>query len=262
PLVFGGTFLVPNQNVGAGAVAMKSGAGNAGFIGLDSIYVKNNLFVGSYDSSITTAPTTAVAGDDGSIGSNGAIYAKNNEQIADVLVGPVAPDPDLDDYNRIDLEQDIPTPDVPAGGGPGPALSLAKGHPPVTVPASGMLYYSSITLANGAVLTFDKPCTVFVDGNITFAQSGEIRANGDVPSNLKLYQRGIGAGIAASSSNNVTLIGEFVAPTSALDVGNNLTIMGSAIFKSIHVKNNAQLFFDTGLEGFESGGSSAVTLVE
>ncbi|MGH7215584.1 MAG: TadG family pilus assembly protein, partial [Tepidisphaeraceae bacterium] len=87
-LVFGGLFLVGSKQVSASAVATQAGGGVAGFIGLDSVYVKNNLFLGSYLSSVKKNPAKNETGTEGSIGSNGDIYAKNNEQVADVILGP------------------------------------------------------------------------------------------------------------------------------------------------------------------------------
>lgn len=266
PLLFAKVLGLNGCDVNATSIAKREPGIASGYIGLEGIDVKNNLFAASYDSSSNPNPSQSSHLNSGMIGSNGDITAKHNEVVGQVVLGP-------DGSHNLDLtsgatvlDDPIPAPTIDFSGAP---ASNPSGTPQnlnvagtVNLPA-GTYYFTSVTLGNNAQLSFLGPATVYVDGNVTFSQNGSISGYGNLPANLRIRQRGAGSVFGSSSANNVTLVADIEAPQSDFSAKNSAVLMGRGFFKSISAKNNLELYYDQTLQSYlpDVDASSTIALV-
>jgi hypothetical protein len=166
------------------------------------------------------------------------------------------------------LSEDIPTPAIDHSGAPvvnpGGVSKTLSVSGTVTL-AGGTYSFTSISIGNNGKLQFSGPATLYINGNVTFAQNGEIVASGSVPGNLKVYQRGANSTFGGSNSNNVFFVGDLEAPETAVVAKNNLEILGRVVAKTIEGKNNVEIYYDTALNSTivgDGGSSGAVATVE
>ncbi|MDB5299845.1 MAG: hypothetical protein JWO87_1508 [Phycisphaerales bacterium] len=260
PLMFGVMIGRSTCDVNATAVAIFANNPNGGFIGLSNITVKNNTFVGSYNSSKTHNPTHAGAGSNGAVGSNGAITSGNNDTIqGNALLGP---------GGSVSGFAISGTTMTQVGGIQAPAMpAYSAGTNPGSIPQSytvssnttlthGSYWFTSLTV-NGT-LTFDGPTILYVDGPVDL--TGDLLAYNSVPSNLTIYQYGTTTfGSTAGSANNTNIIADVIAPNSAFTEKNNLYYYGRGFFKSIDTKNNADFYYDEAF-GAAIGGKTITTV--
>jgi Flp pilus assembly protein TadG len=247
PLMFAKVLGVSTCDVQATSIATCDAAVISGFIGLSTLTVKNNLFSGSYDSSITTSPNQGSHKNGGMLGSNGAITAKNNEVVGDVVLGPSGShNLNLGSPAKV-LTQPIPIPTSDFSGAP---ASNPSGTPQaytvngtVTLPG-GSYYFTSLTINNNGNLKFSGAANVYVDGNVSFAQNGSISAHNDIPGNLRIRQRGSGSTFGGSNANSIDIIADVEAPQTVMHAKNSLVFKGRGIFSTIDAKNNAEFYYD------------------
>ena len=228
----------------------------SGFVGLNGISAKNNLRSLSYNSSVSTDPENGGTYSHGMLGSNGQITAGNNEVVGQVVLGPDGSHNLNLRFSALRLEDPIPAPAIDFSGAPpsnpgGVPRNLAVSGT-TTLPA-GTYYFNRITLANNATLRFAGPATIYVDGNITFAQSGTIEAFNGIPAHLKIRQRGAGTDFGGSNANSIDVTADIEAPQTDFHAKNNATLRGRAVFNSIDVKNNLDLFYDQSLNATLAG---------
>jgi Flp pilus assembly protein TadG len=251
PLMFAKVLGASTCDVQATSIATCDLGITSGFIALTNFAVKNNLHAYSYDSSVDPNPSQTNHKSSGMIGSNGAITAKNNEVVGEVVLGPSGShNLALDSPARV-LTQPIPTPAIDFSGAP---ASNPNGTPQnytvggtVTLPA-GTYHFSSLTLNNNANLKFAGPSTVYVDGDVSFAQNGSIAAYNDIPGNLKIRQRGAGSSFGGANANSVDITADVEAPQTALHAKNRIVFKGRGTFNTIDAKNSAEFFYDERLQ--------------
>src|SRR2546429_417739 len=73
PLLFAALIGMPSCDVKAYTIVTGTAVAPKGFQGLNGVTFKNNIFIGSYDPTVNTAPTQASAGSSAILGSNAAI---------------------------------------------------------------------------------------------------------------------------------------------------------------------------------------------
>jgi hypothetical protein len=264
PLVFARALGKTSSNVQASAVvSYRADPMTMGFIGLNSISFQNNSFIGSYRSGVIKQPAEGYSTGKAVIGSNGLIESKNNGVLAGGLVlGPgasVISTPAQGTTTHLDAP--IPVPDDPAwnpSGNPGGVSQSYSTSSPATLPG-GTYWFTSLTL--GGDLNFNGPATVYVNGNVTI-NGGDITAYQQVPSNLRIYQ--LGNDRTFTANNNFSMVGQVSAPRTDFVAKNNITFYGTALFRTIDTKNNADIFLDEqAMSGIAGGGSSGIlTLVK
>ncbi len=257
-----GSFI--NQSTTTVTVESIAGGGTRavidGYIGLEGITVKNNLFSGGYYSSDNKNVSHATAADPGMIGSNATITGKNNTTWGQVILGPggsfVTGQNLTQDADPIYLSVDLPTdpPDFGAAPSSNPnGVSKTLSVSGTVTLAAGTYAFTSITLGNNASLQFAGPATLYINGSVTFSQNGEVRAYGDLPTNLTIYQKGVGSTFGGSNANDVLLIASVDAPETDFFAKNNAELRGNGRFKTITAKNNLDLFYDESLAATLAG---------
>jgi hypothetical protein len=262
-LVFGSFFGKGSSDIAARATGKVTIGGPTGFIGLNSIDTKNNVFLGGYTPTANTFPTTGTATGDGAFGTNGTLSVANGSDVNGyVMLGPTGTYAPTDPpATRLTTPITAPTiPPMPTGANPGNishAYSVAN-NTTSTLPG-GTYWFNSLSISG--TLTFSGAATVFVDGNVDLM--GDFLAYQDIPSNLKIYvvgnNRTFGDSNANGNAKTFSLAAVVVAPTADLVMKNNIRFSGSGIFKSITVKNKSWFYYDLGLG--DPAGTNAVTTV-
>lgn len=247
PLALGPMIGMNSCRVGASAVAK---CVPMGVIGMNLFDVKNNGFIGSYNSDVTTTPTIATASNKAVVLSNGQINAGNNSKMnGDFYTGPAGV---VDTEWTIagatkKLATSVVAPSAPSwspAANPGGLTNGNYTHGGGTLNA-GTYWFTGLTV-NGN-LTFNGPATVIVNGNISIG-GNSVTAQGGIPSNLKIYQ--VGANRTFTAANNGSVKAVVLAPTSDLNAQNGFKFYGMCVFETIDVHNNAEFYFD------ESNGSA------
>jgi hypothetical protein len=243
PLMFARVFGKRSIDVSASAIVL-SGHLTVGFVGLNGIEFHNNAFVGSCDSSSVAKPVRGHSTGKGLLASNGPISAHNNTELdGDVTLGPSGSVSSISvDGSTRRMPAAIAAPAVPAAGtGVNPlGLPAAYTVSAPTTPPGGTYRFTSLTV--NANLSFSGPAVVYVDGNIANHNTTSITAFAGRPSNLKIYQTGTGR--TFHSNNNIDITATIVAPGSDFVANNQLFFYGTALFRSIQLKNNAHVFVD------------------
>jgi len=245
PLMLGSIVQKPSVTIRVTAVARTTSLG--GVIGLDGIVFHNNAFIGSYDSSVTTAPTEADANSNAQVYSNALIEGKNNGTIkGDLLYGPSG-STSVSGWtvtgSTTALQSNISMPAIPAWSpttNPGGVTNGNYVHNGGAL-NGGTYWFDSLTI--NAPLTFNGPATVHVNGNVVVdGNSSDITAYESRPPNLTIYQHG--ADRTFTTKNSFVAKAIIVAPTSAFEAQNKADFYGLIIFKQITLKNTARIFFD------------------
>jgi Flp pilus assembly protein TadG len=244
PLVLGSMVQKPQVTVHASAVALTASFG--GMIGLNGLVVKNNVFVGSYDSTLTPNPTEATAQQNASISSNGFIQADNNGTVkGNVSYGP-AGGVSIGSWDVsgtvTQLSTAIPTPAEPAWAPTGNPGSVPQNyvHTGGTL-AAGTYYFTSLSV--NAPLTFAGPSTLYVNGNILASGNGsDITAYAGRPANLTIYQ--IGASRTFTTENVLAIKAVVIAPRSDFLAKNKIAFYGHIAFNTITLMNTASFYYD------------------
>lgn len=244
PLMFGGVIQKPFVTIRASAVARRMSTG--GMIGLNGITVKNNVFVGSYNSTVTTTPTESTAQGNATISSNGTIQADNNG----VIMGSVAYGPSGSvDVKRWTVTGDttqlrdvVTAPSEPAWSPTGNPGSVPQNYTHPGGQLAGGTYYFTTLNIHGP-LTFAGPATVYVNGNVTIeGNSSDVTAYAGRPPNLTIYQ--LGADRKFTTKNDVAIKATIIAPRSDLEAMNKIAIYGQMVFDTITLMNTATFFYD------------------
>jgi Flp pilus assembly protein TadG len=233
-----------------------------GFTGLSYVSMKNNNYIGSYDSSLTKTPSSTSGDGKSAIGSNGSIsVGVNNTLSGNVLLGPSGTtDASLTQTNGGTTSYSstalTPPPD-PAwnpGTNPGgiPQNYTVSSN---TVLAGGTYWFTSLTI--NANLSFSGSATLYINGNVVI--NAALTAYQSVPGNLQIYQIGSGHTFGDTGTNNISITAVITAPNVDFAIKNNIDFYGAALFKSITVKNNANFYYDE--QGGSGTGGTSVSLV-
>lgn len=210
-------------------------------VGYSGFNFKNNTFVGSYNSSVTTSPTQASASSNAVCVSNGYIGEQNNGTIkGDCIVGPSGSvDPGFSITGATQtLTSAVVAPSDPAWSPAGNPGGVPQNY---TVSANttlgpGTYWFTSLTV--NKPLNFSGAATIYVNGNIDL--NDPVVAYNGIPSNLKIYQ--IGANRTFDGKNVLKAV--VIAPRSAFKAMNSFKFYGACLFDTITVMNNGEFFYD------------------
>jgi hypothetical protein len=250
PLIFARTIGMNSADVTATTVSQGTAGQPGGFIGLNGITVKNNVFVASYNSGSTANPSQSNYDSLGDLASNGVISGNNNNDLYGALMeGPSASDSGINVHGTTDaLVSNIPTPTSPAwspAGNPGGIPQSYTVSSNTTLPG-GTYYFTALTV--NANLTFSGPATVYVNGDIAIGAT--LEPSSLVPSDLTIYQLGSNRNFGDGSSNGMDVVAVVSAPGADFLAKNNMKFRGSLTCNTITCKNNAEFYYD------ESNGSA------
>jgi Flp pilus assembly protein TadG len=259
-LLFARVIGRTSHNVEATSIAYIEPQPQAGIIGYSSVTVKNNTFIGAYNSASDRNPTEATASSAGSLLSNGAISGgTNNVMKGDVVLGPGAPA--VGGFTVSGAVTHLGQALVPPADAPWTPAANPNGVPQaysvngnVTLPG-GTYWFTSLTVKG--TLTFSGPATVTVNGPILV--SGALRAYDLIPANLKIYQRGT-YDFGDDDVNGADIVADILAPGADFITRNNLQFRGRLIVHSIDIQNNADIFYDVSL-GSGTGGTGRIMTV-
>lgn len=229
--------------------------------GLNSIAMHSNLFVSSYDSSVTTNPSHSSYTSNGVMQSNGAIgtgATTGNKLYGGATLGPSGSISGITcSTASTTLSSAIATPTVTMQ-----VVSNPYGVPSnydvsssVTAPA-GTYYMTALTIENGVAITFTGPATIYMDGNLTIGANCSMIAYNNIPSNLTIYQS---SGHTMTMQNSNTFVGVLDAPGSALTMQDSDVWEGSIFAKSVTFHDNDSVYLDKQLAG---AGNGSITLVK
>jgi uncharacterized membrane protein len=253
PLVFAQVLGRNSCDVTASSVAWSQGSA-LGFVGLNGITVKNNLTTAIYDSSSSTDPSVSSQGSGVTLASNDDISGKNNNSIGGAVLGPSGTN-DIAAGFTVHLSSALSYAQ-PSFSTTGSAMNVSG----TTVKAGGTYYISDLAIANNAELKFSGPATLYISGDVNFAQSGTITAYNGIPANLVIYQKGTGS-FGGSNANNVDVTADIYAPGVDFSCKNGATFRGRAIFGTIYAKNNLELYYDSDLTPVYAGGTGGIVTV-
>jgi Flp pilus assembly protein TadG len=259
-LLFARVIGRTSHNVEAASIAYVEPQPQSGIVGYSGVTMKNNTFIGAYNSATNPNPTEATATSAGSMLSNGAISGgSNNTMSGAIVLGPGAPAVSgisvSGGITRL-TQAMVPPADAPwtPAANPGGVAQNYTVNGNVTLPG-GAYWFTSLTVKG--TLTFGGAATVTVNGPILV--SGALRANNLIPANLKIYQLG-GYDFGDDDINGADIVADVVAPGADFIAKNNLEFRGRLIVRSIDVRNGADIFYDISL-GTGSGGSPRIITV-
>jgi Flp pilus assembly protein TadG len=264
PLYFASTIGMSNIDVDATAIARIEDENSAiGFVALEEMEFSKDAFVGSYDSSVTTSPTTGTSTGNALVSSNGEIKFKKNSTLdGDALLGPNG---ELNPSNltmtgtTTTQGSDITVPASPSWSPAANPGGIAQNYTvnSNTTLSGGTYWFTSLNVKKQ--LTFSGPATLYVNGNIDI--DDPIVTHGSLPANLKIYQ--LGSDRKFDIAKETTLTAQIHAPGSKFNAKKELVFHGSMIIKSLKVAKNADMFVDESSTD-SSGGSvgGAVCIVE
>jgi Flp pilus assembly protein TadG len=251
---WGGFLGKSSADLSATSIATATSGQISGFIGFNSITMKNNTFIGSYDSSNNINPTQGSAGNSAWIGCNGSISGGNNNYLqGDCSLGPSGSISGCTVSGSTQTQNSpLATPTLPTWSPSGATNCTISSN--TTLPG-GTYWYNSLTV--NANLTFTSPTTVHVNGNVVVAAT--LAPASGVPSDLTVYQYGSNT-FGDSGGNGMNITAKVIAPGCDFTAKNNLNFCGEGLFNSITTKNNANFFYDTQIG--PGGGSSVVSTVQ
>jgi len=243
-LYFGAIVGKSTFDVTTSSIASYTPSMPTGLIGLNSITTHNHFFLGSYDSSVTTAPTQGSANSNAAMYSNGAINGSGKDQ-GNAMLGPSGSISGITvTGSTTNSSNPISAPSVsmqvvtnPGGVSQTPSLG---NNQTVTWPG-GTYYFTSLTLANNITINFSGPATIYLDGSAAIQDNDTIAAYNNVPGNLQIIQSG---GNTITIHDNDSVYAQLVAPGSDLSIHDNDVWYGSAFTLDFAVHDNDNFFYD------------------
>ena len=264
PLTFARVLGMASCDVSAGATALGSLATSAGFVGLDGVEVGNNVEFAGYDSS-AGEPGGPNVSNNGHVASNaGVTIGMNGTVRGDVVLGPGGDLTTGGNFYTTGSTQNQPNA-MTATATEAPTVTtmgdVTIGNNDDYALPAGTYRVNNLTVGQNSTVTFTGPVTIYVTGNVTVGNGFTMNAYQNIPANLDL--RMYGTGKTFSAGNDLTITGEVYGPGYALDAQNNLSLRGSAVFKTITAQNNATFYYDTDLPAPLGGtaGSTATAAV-
>jgi Flp pilus assembly protein TadG len=254
PLLFAGLIGMPTCDVKVSTIVTGTPTPPQGFQGLNGVTFKNNVFIGSYDPTVDTAPTEGSAGNEAILGSNAAIDTAMHVQMGgNLILGPAGSVTGSITSSAAtqNLSNPIPAPTLPAWNPSANPSGVPQSYTVSsnTVLGGGTYWFTSLTIS--ADLSFSGPATVIVNGNVVL--DATLTAYNKLPANLVVYQLGTGRTFGDSGSNTIDITARVIAPGSDFVAKNNGTFRGSGVFNTLTLKNNWDMFYDTTL-GPAAGG--------
>jgi hypothetical protein len=248
-------------DVGATSVARHQAAAFSGIFGINGITMQNNVFIGTYNSAVTTDPTPSTAMASGNLGSNGAITGGNNNELkGNVVLGPGAPNASgISVSGSVTHSTTTLNAATPPAWDPNPNPAGVPQNYSLNSNATlpgGTYYFTSLNI-DGDV-TFSAPATLIVNGNIHL--KGSLRAYNLIPANLKVYQLGADRVFDTDEDNGVDIVADVVAPGSAFTARNNLHFRGRMSFATVDLRNNAEIYYDAILGSTTATGSTPAVI--
>ena len=253
PLVLASALGVNYCNAKAVSIAMV-GSKAPGITGLSSVDFHNQFFDVSYNSSSTTTPSHTNYTTLGWLASNGSIGAgtTGNALSANVILGPNAV---LDSHVNVSgsvsrVASDLTGPADPTFtpiGNPGGVSATPSVSGAVTW-AGGDYYFTSLTMASGATITFTGPANIYLNGNATLNSSDTITAYQSIPTNLKIYQA-TGKSWTCVDSCNFCFV--YQGCGASFTVHDFLYFTGGLIAKTLTLHDKCDMYYD---ETLGSGG--------
>ncbi|HEX8911929.1 MAG TPA: TadG family pilus assembly protein [Humisphaera sp.] len=233
-----------------------------GIIGLTSFYADRYLFVASYNSANTTSPSTWSYWSSGILGSNGNVRSGTSGDLHGTLtLGPSGSRSYLYVHGSTTYgSTDLVAPTSPAwspGTNPGGVASAYTASGSVTL-AAGTYYFTSLYVRGD--LTFAGPATLYINGDVSFDDYADLRAYGNVPSNLKIYVIGTRS-FGDLYDDNVDIVADVEAPSTTVRFRDGLRFYGRLIAKTITVDDYAEFYYDEAL-GTSSTTGGIVTTVK
>jgi len=260
PLIIGQIIGLDHCDLTFTVIANSRPVAPNGIIGLSSFDAMNNLLIASYNSSITTTPTSGSSNSNAILGTNGSITDGTGNLNGSVILGPFGTQSGLTiSGSSTHLSSAINTPAAPSwspGTNPASTPQVYSVGGSTTLPA-GTYWFTSLTVSG--TLTFSGPTIIYINGNADI--SGTLTAANGIPANLVIYQIGSYT-FGDASSNFVNITAQVIAPGSDFVAKNNMNFYGEMLFNTITVKNNANFFYD---EQFGIGPGvtgNAITLVK
>lgn len=228
-----------------------------GMVGLSYITLHNNLFVGSYSSSVTTTPTQGSAGSNGLVQSNGAISGvtgSGNVIHGNVDLGPSGSTAVVTVTGTTTTVSTITEPSVTAQvvTNPGGVSQTPTVNGTVSWPG-GTYYLTSLTM-NGGTINFTGPATIYLNGNANIQDSDTIAAYDGLPANLVIYETS-GYTFSIHDHNNITC--SLIMPGSTFIGHDSDNWYGGLIGGNITWHDNDSFYCDQSLSG-STGGVSIV----
>ena len=258
PLPIASAIGIASKDVSMSQITMAIPSTGQAIVGLNGIEAKNNLFVSSYHSSVTTSPSQSNHNGAGAMSSNGDIIGKNGNCLwGQATVGPSGSISNVTVSGGTTYSTTaVPTPTSPAwspGTNPGGVSQSYSPSGTITL-AGGSYWFTSLDVSG--TLTFSGPAILYIKGDVDI--DGTLLAYNSVPANLKVYV--IGSYDFGNTKNNDTdITADIEAPSASFYTKNNLSFKGRMTFNTIQFKNNAELYYDEAL-GSASGTGSVTTV--
>jgi hypothetical protein len=248
----------------ASSVACRTGGSlSASCTGLNSITVENNLWVASYDSSVTTAPTHATSGTSAVMQSNGSVAGWNSNDLlkGNLILGPLGVNTSVAVSGTTTVQPGpVSNPTLPTFTpvtNPGGVSQTPMVNGNVTWPG-GTYYFTSFNIASGKSVTFSGPATVYMNGNMTGADNNAIVTSDARPQGLTWYQAD---GTTFRVGNYLNFTGAFVGGGAAFQADDHLNLRGGLFAKTITLQGANDIFIDTSLT-ISVGGSGGISVVK
>jgi hypothetical protein len=135
------------------------------------------------------------------------------------------------------------------------SIDLKSGQS-ITLP-KGRHYCTGLKLTGNAILNVSGQVKLYVDGPISIDGNTEVANAGSIPANLEIYV--LGSAPINMGKNN--LFASIYAPNSPVYMNGNCDLFGSIIAKSIEMKGNNTIHYDTALDSVGNG-PPVITLVK
>lgn len=235
-----------------------------GVFARDSIELKNDFMMDSYDSSVG-AYDAATAGENADVRTNSTgqnkLTVKNDAIVnGDAYIGPGG---DTDDVVEIKNDGEITgDQEVQATSKSSPIKTTSEASSgDLTLTGSttqtlttGTYHFDSITLRDDAQLNVAGAVNIYVGGKVSIKDDSSVN-NGGLPTNLLLY-------ITDTSDfdlkDDSVFYGGIYAPYSNVEIKNDAALYGAVVADDFSGKNNAQVHYDEALE--DAGSDSDTTI--
>jgi Flp pilus assembly protein TadG len=234
-----------------------------GLVGMTGVSTHNNLFAASYNSSVTSNPSTTVYYSNGLMGSNGAIAGtgSGNNLYGKTTLGPSGSSSGITVSGGTTAKKTWTTPTMPSFTpvtnpfGLLPVQNAGGGYS-MSLPG-GTYYFTSVTASNDLNISFTGPATIFMDGNFTLGDRCTVTAYNSIPTNLTIYQN---SGYTFTMHDNCRLVAQLVGPSADFIVHDRCEIDGALFFDTLTFHDNCELYLDESLANSTS--TSVISMVQ
>ena len=249
----------------------------SGFIGIDSVDLRNNMITESYDSTdgpispyssngrlgggdvCSAGPVTLASGADvygNAQGSSVSIASGSGASISGSSVNSPIPDdfPAIDftsasSHNNNNSIERGPTWAPPFYNSSTNDLVINNGRS-MTLEA-GTYYFRDLNLAGGSTLNVNGEVKIFIEREMRF-DNGTVANQSQIPLNMQIS---VGSG-PVNIQGGHQLHATIYSPGADVSIANGSGFFGSIIGKSLSVAGGAGLFYDESLADNSTGGSS------